>query len=83
MPNPHEVCPRPEEQRYDVNASVIAMSGASDGAYDLILRGASIDEFLAQLRETLSSDWGLTNESGVVYLRLNVVRAGDGDNVPL
>lgn len=71
------------EKRIDVNASITSKSGASDGAYDLIARGATVEAFLASLREVLNSDWGLTNDDGPFYLTLHVTSEGNGENVPM
>jgi hypothetical protein len=69
---------------YDVNASVYELNGdGSDGAYDLLLEGATPEEIGRKLTEVLSSDWGLTGSDGPFRLEIHIGPAGSRDVLPL
>ena len=82
---------KPPEPLYDVNAAILDSTGGGDGAYDLIGRGLTVDEFLARLREALTlgdglgteTGYGLTNAVGHVHLSIKIARAGKGDDTPM
>lgn len=76
-------CKERVPQFYDVRASIFELNGnGSDGAYDLLLDGATPDEILSTLARYLRGGFGLTN-AGPCRLCINIGPAGRGDDLPI
>lgn len=75
-------------RKIDVTASIERIStGGGDGAYDLIGRGQTVDEFLSKLRETLLHPKGINwllygpDPEGDVRITISIGNEGTFDNL--